>query len=264
NVDFSNDVRAFGEAVKVGFLGDLGSADTKVDGSAYAYTGPADSDVTITLNQHKHKTVLITDLGRSLARPDVLQGYINEAIFSVLKDVDVSIATLGLTLSNTKDETSNHYEDIVGLRETLVGNKAPVEGPFIYAVSASKYADLLKDDDISKVLNFGGNVAATANLPQVAGMSIFETQLIQSGGSPVRKYNMAFHRDAFGLAVRPLPVDGDGLGVKQGVYNDPETGLSLRLTMGYDAAQGGMFARAEILYGVSIMRQGLAVALKEV
>lgn len=264
NVDFSDDVRAFGEAVKVGFLGDLGTADTKVDGSAYAYTGPADSDVTITLNQHKHKTVLITDLGRSLARPDVLQGYITEAIFSVLKDVDVSIATLGLSLSNTVDETSTHYDDIVGLRQTLVGNKAPVEGPFIYAVSDTKYADLLKDDDINKVLNFGGAVAQTANLPQVAGMSIFETQLIQSGGSPVRKYNMAFHRDAFGLAVRPLPVDGDGLGVKQGVYNDPETGLSLRLTMGYDASQGGMFARAEILYGVSIMRQGLAVALKEV
>jgi hypothetical protein len=264
NVDFSNDVRAFGEAVKVGFLGDLGTADTKVEGSAYALTGPSDSDVTITLNQHKHKTVLITDLGRSLARPDVLQGYINEAIFSVLKDVDVSIATLGLSLSNTKDESSDHYNDIVGLRETLVGNKAPIEGPFVYAVSASKYADLLKDDDINKVLNFGGNVAQSANLPQVAGISIFETQLIQSGGSPVRKYNMAFHRDAFGLAVRPLPVDGDGLGVKQGVYNDPETGLSLRLTMGYDASQGGMFARAEILYGVSIMRQGLAVALKEV
>jgi hypothetical protein len=263
NVDFSNDVRAFGEAVKVGFLGDLGTADTKVEGSAYALTGPSDSDVTITLNQHKHKTVLITDLGRSLARPDVLQGYINEAIFSVLKDVDVSIATLGLSLSNTEDESSDHYNDIVGLRETLVGNKAPIEGPFVYAVSASKYADLLKDDDINKVLNFGGNVAQSANLPQVAGMSIFETQLIQSGGSPVRKYNMAFHRDAFGLAVRPLPVDGDGLGVKQGVYNDPTTGLSLRLTMGYDAAQGGMFARAEILYGVSIMRQGLAVALKE-
>jgi hypothetical protein len=36
------------------------------------------------------------------------------------------------------------------------------------------------------------------------------------------------------------------------------------LTMGYDASLGGMFARAEILYGVQIMRQGLAVALKEV
>ncbi len=263
NVDFSEDVRAFGEAVKVGFLGDLGTADTKVAGSNYAYTGPADSDVTITLNQHKHKSVLIEDTGRALARPDVLQGYINEAIFSVLKDVDVSIATLGLSLSNTTDETANSYDDIVGLRQTLVGNKAPIEGPFIFAVSDSKYADLLKDDDINKVLNFGGNVAQSANLPQVAGMSIFETQLIQSGGSPVRKYNMAFHRDAFGLAVRPLPVDGNGLGVKQGVYNDPATGLSLRITMGYDAAIGGMFARAEILYGVSIMRQGLAVALKE-
>lgn len=264
NVDFSDDVRAFGEAVKVGFLGDLGTADTKVEGSAYAYTGPADSDITITLNQHKHKTVLITDIGRSLSRPDVLQGYINEAIFSVLKDIDVSIATLGLSLSNTADETSAHYDDIVSLRRALVANKAPIEGPFVYAVSPTKYEDLLKDDDINKVLNFGGNVAQTANLPTVAGMGIFETQLIQSGGSPVRKYNMAFHKDAFGLAIRPLPVDGNGLGVKQGVYNDPTSGVSLRLTMGYDASIGGMFARAEILYGVSIMRQGLAVALKEV
>lgn len=264
NVDFSDDIRAFGEAVKVGFLGDLGTADTKVEGSDYAYTGPADSDITITLNQHKHKTVLITDVGRSLSRPDVLQGYFDEAIFSVLKDVDVSIATLGLSLSNTLDESSSHYDDIVDLRKILVGNKAPIEGPFVYAVSDSKYADLLKDDDINKVLNFGGNVAQTANLPTVAGMGIFETQLIQSGGSPVRKYNMAFHKDAFGLAIRPLPVDGNGLGVKQGVYNDPTSGVSLRLTMGYDAKVGGMFARAEILYGVSIIRQGLAVALKEV
>lgn len=264
NTDFSNDVRQFGEAVKVGFLGDLGTADTKAAGSAYAFTGPADSDVTITLDQHKYKSVLIEDVGRALARPDVLQGYITEAIHSVLKDIDVSIATLGLSFSNTKDETSAHYDDIVSLRETLVGNKAPIEGPFIYAVSASKYADLLKDDDINKVLNFGGAVAQTANLPQVAGMSIFETQLIQSGGSPVRKYNMAFHRDAIGLAIRPLPVDGDGMGVKQGVYNDPISGLSIRLTMGYDNSLGGMTARAEVLYGVKIMRQGLAVALKEV
>lgn len=263
NTDFSNEVRQFGEAVKVGFLGDLGTADSKAAGSAYAFTGPADSDVTITLDQHKYKSVLIEDTGRALARPDVLQGYINEAIHSVLKDIDVSIATLGLSFSNTKDETSAHYDDIVTLRETLVGNKAPIEGPFIYAVSASKYADLLKDDDINKVLNFGGAVAQTANLPQVAGMSIFETQLIQSGGSPVRKYNMAFHRDAIGLAIRPLPVDGDGMGVKQGVYNDPVSGLSIRLTMGYDNSLGGMTARAEVLYGVKIMRQGLAVALKE-
>lgn len=264
NTDFSNEVRQFGEAVKVGFLGDLGAADTKSAGSAYSFTGPADSDVTITLDQHKYKSVLIEDTGRALARPDVLQGYINEAIFSVLKDIDVSIATLGLSFSNTKDETTAHYDDIVTLRETLVGNKAPIEGPFIYAVSTSKYADLLKDDDINKVLNFGGAVAQTANLPQVAGMSIFETQLIQSGGSPVRKYNMAFHRDAIGLAIRPLPVDGDGMGVKQGVYNDPISGLSIRLTMGYDNSLGGMTARAEVLYGVKIMRQGLAVALKEV
>ena len=263
NTDFSNEVRQFGEAVKVGFLGDLGTADTKAAGSSYAFTGPADSDVTITLDQHKYKSVLIEDTGRALARPDVLQEYITEAIHSVLKDIDVSIATLGLTFSNTKDETSAHYDDIVTLRETLVGNKAPIEGPFIYAVSASKYADLLKDDDINKVLNFGGAVAQTANLPQVAGMSIFETQLIQSGGSPVRKYNMAFHRDAIGLAIRPLPVDGDGMGVKQGVYNDPVSGLSIRLTMGYDNSLGGMTARAEVLYGVKIMRQGLAVALKE-
>jgi hypothetical protein len=137
NTDFSNDVRQFGEAVKVGFLGDLGNADNKVAGSTYALTAPADSDVTITLNQHKHKSIVIEDVGRAQARPDVLQGYITEAIHSVLRDIDISVATLGLSFSNFITETSNHYDDIVTLRETLVGNKAPIEGPFIYAVSAS-------------------------------------------------------------------------------------------------------------------------------
>jgi hypothetical protein len=264
NTDFSEDVRSFGEAVKVGFLGDLGAADNKVAGSEYANTGPADSDVTITLNQHKHKTVLIEDVGRAQARPDVLQGYINEAIYSVLEAVDLSVATLGLSLSNTFGETANAYQDIVDVRRTLVANKAPISGPFIFAVTPTKYADLLKDTNISKALEYGTPVAVqNAVIPAVSGMGIFETQLIQSGGSPVRKHNMAFHRDAFAIAVRPLPTDGNGLGVKQGVYNDPETGLSLRLTMGYDAKIGGMFARAEILYGVQIMRQGLAVAYRE-
>jgi hypothetical protein len=264
NTDFSDDVRSYGEAVKVGFLGGLGAADNKVAGSEYANTGPADSDVTITLNQHKHKTVLIEDVGRAQARPDVLQGYINEAIYSVLEAVDLSVATLGLSLSNTFNDTANAYQDIVDVRATLVANKAPISGPFIFAVSPTKYADLLKDTNISKALEYGTPVAVqNAQIPAVSGMGIFETQLIQSGGSPALKHNMAFHRDAFAIAVRPLPTDGNGLGVKQGVYNDPETGLSLRLTMGYDAKIGGMFARAEILYGVQIMRQGLAVAYRE-
>jgi hypothetical protein len=265
NTDFSDDVRSYGEAVKVGFLGDLGSADNKVAGSEYANTGPADSDVTITLNQHKHKTVLIEDVGRAQARPDVLQGYIDEAINSVLEAVDISVATLGLSLSNTFTETANAYQDIVGLRRTLVANKAPLTGPFILAASPTKYADLLIDTNISKALDYGTPLPVQGGeIPAVSGMGIFETQLMQSGGSPVRIRNMAFHRDAFAVAVRPLPVDGNGLGVKQGVYNDPVTGLSIRLTMGYDAKIGGMFARAEILYGVAIMRQGLAVAYLEV
>lgn len=264
NTDFSNDVRQFGEAVKVGFLGDLGSADNKVAGSAYALTAPADSDVTITLNQHKHKSIVIEDVARAQARPDVLQGYITEAIHSVLREIDLSVATLALSFSNFRTTTTNGYQDIVDARRTLVDNKAPIDGPFILACSPSYYATLLKDTNISKALEFGTPVAVQdAKIPSVAGMGIFETQLIQSGGSPVRKHNMAFYKDAIGLAVRPLPVDGDGLGVKQGVYNDPVSGLSIRLTMGYDNSVGGMSVRAEVLYGVSIMRQGLAVALRE-
>lgn len=265
NTDFSNDVRAFGEAVKVGFLGNLGRADTKVEGSNYALTGPADSDVTVTLNQHKHKTVLITDVGRALSRPDVLQGYINEAINSVLEEVDISVASLGTSLTHSVTPTSNAYQDLVDLRKTLVKNKAPLSGPFIFTLNEDVYASLLKDTNISKALEFGSSMPVQdAVIPKVAGLGLFETQLIQSAGSPVLKQNMAFHRNAFAIAVRPLPTDGNGLGVKQGVYNDPTTGLSLRLTMGYDAAQGGMFARAEILYGVAIMRQELAVAYRTV
>lgn len=263
NTDFSEDLRSYGESVKVPFLGSLGTADDKAAGSDYTGTAPADSDVTITLDKHKYKKVFIEDVARAESRPDVMQGYVNEAIFSVLKQVDVDLLTLGTSLSNTQSETSNHYDDIVTAHTTLIANNAPEDGQFIYAVSPTKFADLAKDDDISRELNFGGNIARTGQLPQVYGIDIFRTQLIQSSGSPLKNYNIMMHRDALAMAVRPLPTDGNGMGLRQGVYNDPESGLSLRLSLGYDSDKGAMFVNAEMLYGVKILRDELAVAVLE-
>lgn len=263
NTDFSEDLRSYGESVKVPFYGDLGTADDKAAGSDYTGTAPSDSDVTITLDKHKYKKVFIEDVARAEARPDIMQGYVNEAIFSVLKQVDVDLLTLGTSLSNTQAETSNHYDDIVTAKTTLIENNAPVDGEFIYAISPTKYADLLKDDDIARELNFGAGVAESGNLRQVSGVGIFPTQLIQTSGSPELKYNILMHRDALAMAVRPLPTDGNGMGLRQGVYNDPESGLSLRLSLGYDSAKGAMFVNAEMLYGVKILRDALAVAVTE-
>jgi len=261
NTDYSDDIRNYGESVTVPFFGDLGDADTKVPGQQYALTDASDTDVTITLDRFKYKKVLVDDVARAKSRPDVMQGYVNRAIFTVLREVDRDIMNLGLVLTNSIESTSNHYGDIVRGKTSLYERNAPIDGTYIYAISPTKYEDLLTDEQISKQLNFGGAVAMTGSLPQVSGVGLFPTQLV--AGDEEFRYNLLMHKDAFAIAVRPLPLDGDGMGVKQGVYNDPASNLSLRLTLGYDASFGGTFVNAEILYGVKILRDELAVAILE-
>lgn len=70
--------------------------------------------------------------------------------------------------------------------------------------------------------------------------------------------NLAFHRDAFALASRPLLVP-DNMGVVSEYFVDPVTGLVIRFTAQYLHKQ--MAYSFDILYGVSLIRPELACRL---
>jgi hypothetical protein len=71
--------------------------------------------------------------------------------------------------------------------------------------------------------------------------------------------NMMFHRNAFAMAMAPLPDLGNNAGAKMAVVTDPRTGLSMRSRLGYDDDLATVKVTLDILYGVKTLDPNLAV-----
>jgi len=74
--------------------------------------------------------------------------------------------------------------------------------------------------------------------------------------------NIALHRDAVMFAVRPFPQTPFAAGVYTAQANDPESGLSIRISAQYDINNIGVRVNLDMLYGVQVLRPTLAVIIE--
>lgn len=70
--------------------------------------------------------------------------------------------------------------------------------------------------------------------------------------------NLMFHKDAFGLVMAPLPMDGNGAGAEVFTAVDDETGLSIRIRRFYDGDTAKMSLAVDALWGVQVLNPMLA------
>ena len=76
---------------------------------------------------------------------------------------------------------------------------------------------------------------------------------------PAGGMNLAFHRDALALVNRPLATVPADTGARSFVAS--YDGLSMRVTMQYDRTKRGMGVTFDLLCGVAVLDDRLAVAL---
>ena len=74
--------------------------------------------------------------------------------------------------------------------------------------------------------------------------------------------NLMFHRNAFAIALAPLPEIGDGAGARMAVITDPRTGLSIRSRLAYDDTLATVLVTLDVLYGVKCLDPNLAVVAR--
>lgn len=262
--DWDNEVAQYGDAVKIPFRGALSVNDKAAD-TAVTLQTPSDTGITVNLNKHKEVSFLIEDIGRIKSRPDVLRGYVADAMAVMVEQVEADLAALYTGLSQTIDATAGLFEDDFREAQRLLNAaKAPVTNRW-----AVLHEDAYKEAmAIEKFVNrdYQGDAALAAIkqgfLGQFAGFNVAMSQKIATAGGQCK--NLFIHRNALVLVTRTLPPAPVEMGVLQRVMS--EDGIGLRVTLSYNADHLGYQVTIDTLYGVAELRDshGIAVSTTEV
>lgn len=75
-------------------------------------------------------------------------------------------------------------------------------------------------------------------------------------------YSLMFHRNAFALAMAPLPQIGNGAGARMASILDPRTGLAMRSRVAYDDTNAKVIVTLDVLFGVKCLDNNLACIVR--
>lgn len=247
-----------GQTIQVPKTGAV-SANDKTAGNTFTKQNPTGTNVSVTLNKHKEVTLTIDDVTKVLENQDTQMRYADDGAIALAEAVETSIAELHPSIENTKtwDRTSATTIDtsLLAIRKFFTDQKVPkTEQKYLY-VDSTVFNDLLGVQKYTDQSWRGGNnTVADGQMIKTYGFEIWESQMIQTSGSPVAYHNLAYTKNAFVLASRPLPRP-EGFGGRYAIINDSSIGLSLRTLFWYNADLGAHQLTLDLLYGVNILDQ---------
>ena len=242
-------------------------ANAKVAGSDVTVQSPTATDVSVTLDQHWEATISIDDVTKVLQNQDTMDGYAEDMAIALAEKVESKLAALHTSLTNTVtfDTTSDETMEnsFLKLRERLILNKVPKTERIYAYLHPTVVTKLLGVDKFSRADAYGkAGIIAEGALLRLAGIDIFESQLVESTGSPVAYHNLAYSKNAFVLAARPLPSVPAGFGAVSTVISDPDINLGLRVVSSYDANKLAMQITLDVLFGVALLDDRRVVELE--
>lgn len=264
--DFENEVKTFGQTVSIPKFGTL-TANDKTAGSDVTKQDVTSTNVTVTLNKHKESTFIIEDVEKAKSRNDLLVGYMGSAITALTEKVEDDLFALYSGLSNNLGTGGTDITAAVvrAARKKLQENKAPRAGRTL--VLSPKDINALLAADSQFLASYQNTKDETKIAEGIVGRYM-GFDVVESTGVPVVSgtpdvtHNIAMHQDAFALVVRPLPSVPEGMGAVAAVISDPESGLSIRSVLSYNADRLGVQATLDILYGVAEVRDELAIDVR--
>lgn len=105
----------------------------------------------------------------------------------------------------------------------------------------------------------GATITVTPAVPVAitgATVAVFD---IQGGTGTSKVNNLAFHRNAFAMAMAPLTEIGKELGAKVATIYDEITGLAIRARLYYVGNSSEVHVALDILFGIKTLNGNLAV-----
>ena len=262
NRDYDNEVATHGKVVSIQKRGAL-TVNDKAANTGVTLQNPSTTKVDVTLNKHKEVSFLLEDIARILARPELLQGYMNDGMAKLAEQLDSDIFALQSGFSQTIDGTSSFNDaTFISARTKLNKAKVPTAGRFAI-LSPDAEALVLAFAEI-KNRDYTGDAAEQAVkdgfVGRYRGFQVYMSQLVAfAAGTPNVDKNLFGHRDAIVLVTRPLPSAPGGMGVTQRTM--AEDGVGIRITMSYSPNHLGYQVTLDMLYGVAELRDDHGVVV---
>jgi len=173
---------------------------------------------------------------------------------------------------NVISQTSPDWTDMAGAVNEAAGYAV---GSTSIAIDGLDATGAIKAGDILVITGHTQQYAVTADVtlvagagtvsisPAIRGAALVDNQvvtLIPAGGDNTTKtQNVMFHRNAFALAMAPLPTIAQQLGARVETVVDPITGLAIRSRLFYDGDTSAVYVALDVLYGLKTLNPNLAV-----
>jgi len=165
--------------------------------------------------------------------------------------------------------TGNHLKDatalIIGGLSTIDSSASPAEtlaagDSFVIAGNTQRYT-------VTAAVTTVAGAATLAIWPQlVANVATGAVVTFETADSDTfadaYNPNLMFHRNAFAIALAPLPDLGNNAGARMAVATDPRTGLSIRSRLAYDDTNAKVLVTLDVLFGVKCLDPNLAVVAR--
>jgi hypothetical protein len=250
--DFAN----YGDTLDIVKPGSL-TVKTKTAGTPMETQAPNADKISVTLNQHKYIDVLEEDITKLLQKPNLQAAYARNMAIKLAEEVESYLFSLHPSVDETitfnKSSATTVEASFLALRSWFARHKVPQNMPKAAFLDTSVIDELLKIEKYSRG-DYVGNTEAVnlGAIRRIYNINVFESQLVPTSGSPVTRHNLATTEFGIVLANRPMPLDGNGKGVRQTNMIDPNTGLSFRLTEGYSHGDLGSRFTIDLVYGAAL------------
>lgn len=251
-VTTDSDVGSFtvGDILHIPFPGTF-VANAKTANTAVTLQTPADTDVTVTLNKHYEVSFLIEDIARAMQNQSIMDRYINNAVVPLAEQIENDLFALYASFTQSTVSATMDDAQLRAARLALNKQKVPLSNRSI-VVAPECETKLLGATNLATYFAYtqGGSIIRNGQIGRAYGLDVFMSQLVPLATT---LKNIAFTPDAMILAMRALP-EANNPGVDQTVFTDPESRLTFRQTVSYQASSLGLQITLDVLYGVSVLR----------
>lgn len=267
-VDFSEDLAQFGDTVNTRKKATM-TASTVDTTTGVTVQDVSSTNIQVTLNQHKDASFRISDREATRSFMNLVDEYLDPAMLALANDVDTALLGLYTDLSvntpinGTDLDAAADWRNAPNTARTRL-NKAKCPSNDRFLILSDDDEGLLGNLDLLTQVNTSGTDRALRNgeVGRIKGLDTFRASNVIETTSPTTRHNMAFHRNCFALVMRPMATAaGISPGAVQNNAIDPDAGLSVRVTMSYNAQLLATQVTCDILYGVKTLDANLGVRL---